>query len=306
MSQTENINDVQAFWNTEACGTHFVQNYKDDREFYERYREFRYKTEWHIPLLVPFASGNGKKVLEIGCGNGADGVMWAKNDADYTGVDLTEAAVKSTRRHFEVLALQGHFQNENAEALSFRDKSFDIVYSHGVLHHSPHPEKTFEEVRRVLKEDGQAIIMLYHKNSFNYYVRILGYMRLRALIKILTRLGKHKSDAESIGNNTLKGVRGNEDKSVWMIHYESFLSRGWNYLKAENFVHRCTDGPECPYAYVFSKKDIGKIFSGWSDVKCKVAHLPIKKYGIGKWIPFWVEKLLASWWGWYLFIYAKK
>src|SRR6185503_17179971 len=100
---------------------------------------------------VPFASARGKSVLEIGCGNGADGTMFASNGADYTGVDLTEEAVEATRAHFEALGLNGRFQRENAEHLSFADNTFDVVYSHGVLHHTPHPETAFREVHRVLK-----------------------------------------------------------------------------------------------------------------------------------------------------------
>src|SRR5262249_6165014 len=126
------VKNVHAFWNTEACGTHFVQDFANEKEFYEKFREQRYRTEWHLPLLVPFAEAKGKSVLEIGTGNGADGTMFAARGAMYTGADLTEAALQATRRHFEVLGLSGVFQKENAEELTFPDASFDWVYSHGV------------------------------------------------------------------------------------------------------------------------------------------------------------------------------
>src|SRR5882672_10574717 len=121
------LKSVHSFWNTEACGTHFVQGAKDEREFYERFREHRYRTEWHPPLLVPFAEAKGKKVLEIGIGNGADAAMFALNGGFYTGADLTEAALVATQRHFEVLGLAGSFRKENAEELTFSDNAFDIV-----------------------------------------------------------------------------------------------------------------------------------------------------------------------------------
>src|SRR5215467_9907510 len=123
------LSDIRAFWNTEACGTHFVSDSKDLADFYEKFREQRYRTEWHLLSLVPFAEAKGKSILEIGTGNGADAAMFALNGADYTGVDLTEAALEATRKHFEVLKLQGTFQRENAEQLSFADKTFDWVYS---------------------------------------------------------------------------------------------------------------------------------------------------------------------------------
>ncbi|MCS7210034.1 MAG: class I SAM-dependent methyltransferase [Chloroherpetonaceae bacterium] len=299
------VKSVQAFWNTEACGTHFIQDFRDDKEFYDKYRAFRYQVEWHIPQLVPFAEARGKSVLEIGCGNGADGVLFAQHGAIYTGVDLTPTAVEATRKHFAVMNLPGTFQVENAESLSFADEQFDIVYSHGVLHHTPNPINAFNEVYRVLKKGGRAIIMLYHKHSFNYYVRIMLYMRARVLLKILLRLGKHRSDRERLHKNLL-GIRGNSNKSIWQLHYENFLRQGWSYLKSENFVHHCTDGPECPFAYVYTKHEIEKLFSRFTHLEMKVAHFPLRKYRFGKWIPLWLEQALASKIGWYLFIFATK
>src|SRR5436190_2324926 len=228
----ESISQVHSFWNTEACGTHFVEQARDEREFFEKFRDYRYRTEWHIPLLVPFAEAKGCKVLEIGTGNGADAVMLALNGADYTGVDLTEAALDATSRHFAVMGLTGTFQQENAEALSFPNESFDWVYSHGVLHHTPNPQKAIDEVWRVLKPNGRAIIMLYHKRSFNYYLRIMLYMRVRVLLKILSRFGNWERDRAALKSDRMVGVRGNRSPQIWDLHYRNFLKSGWSYLKA--------------------------------------------------------------------------
>lgn len=306
MGNRATTKEVQDFWGTEACGSHFISDYRDERDFFEKYQSFRYETEWHIPLLVPFSEAEGKKVLEIGCGNGADGAMFARNGAVYTGADLTETAVKAASRHFDIEGLDGTFQIEDAERLSFADESFDIVYSFGVLHHTPDPARAVKEVYRVLKPGGRAIVMLYHKRSFNYCVRILGYMRMRLLLKILSRAGRWNSDREKIKRETVKGIRGNADPGVWSVHYENYLLEGWGYLRAKNFTHHATDGPECPFAYVFSKSDARRLFSNFSEVQMKVAHFPLRKYGAGKWIPFGVEKLLASTVGWNLMIFAQK
>jgi ubiquinone/menaquinone biosynthesis C-methylase UbiE len=298
------IGQVRAFWNTEACGTDLIKSYKDEKDFYLQYSAFRYKTEWHIPLLVPFDEARGQRVLEIGCGNGADGVKFAEHGAFYTGIDLTETAISATKRHFEILGLKGVFQIENAEALSFEDNSFDMVYSYGVLHHTPNPAKAIQEVHRVLKPGGRAIIMLYHKYSFNYYVRIMSYMRLRVIFKMLSRVGSWNEDRTNLANKSLVGLRGNSNPSVWQLHYENFLKYGWSYLKAENFVHHSTDGPECVYAYVFTRSKVNKLFSMFKEIKTKVAHFPLKKYGWSA--PLSIEKYLASTLGWHLFVYVKK
>ncbi len=126
METEPSVSHVHSFWNTEACGTHFVEICSDEKDFFEKFREHRYRTEWHIPLLVPFADAKGKRILEIGTGNGADGVMFALNGAVYTGVDLTEAALDATRKHFQLLGLTGTFQKENAEQLDFPDNVFDF------------------------------------------------------------------------------------------------------------------------------------------------------------------------------------
>lgn len=265
---------VHSFWNTEACGTHFVDSAATDREFFEHFREYRYRTEWHIPLLVPFAEARGKRVLEIGTGNGAEGVMFALNGADYTGVDLTEAALEATRKHFAIIGLGGTFQQENAERLSFPDASFDWVFSHGVLHHTPNPQTAIHEVYRVLKPGGRAIVMLYHKHSFNYYVRIMTYMRARVLGKILARTGHWHVDRAQMEHQALRGVRGNQDRQLWELHYQNFLREGWGYLRARNFVHHCTDGPECPIAFAYTREEVRQLFGAFRDVRTRAAHFP--------------------------------
>lgn len=297
------ISEVKSFWNTEACGTHFVKNAADERDFFEKFREYRYRTEWHIPLLVPFAESRGKKVLEIGTGNGAEAVMFGLNGAEYTGADLTDAALEATRKHLAVMGLTGTFQKENAEHLSFADGNFDWVFSHGVLHHTPNTQAAINEVYRVLKPGGRAIIMLYHKHSFNYYVRIMTYMRLRVFLKILSRFGRWSRDRAAM-TDSLLGVRGNEDRQIWEIHYRNFLHSGWRYLQAKNFVHHCTDGPECPVAYAFSRREAKALFSRFRNVRTAVAHFPLAKYSRA--IPFGIEKFLAKRMGWYLFIFADK
>ncbi len=304
-SKKTRLEPVRNFWNTEACGSHFVTDFRNEHEFYKKYREFRYQTEWHIPLLVPFSEARGKSVLEIGCGNGADGVMFANNGAYYTGVDITQAAITATKKHFAALGLRGRFLVENAEELSFEDASFDIVYSHGVLHHSPTPANAIREVFRVLKPGGRAIIMLYHKHSFNYYIRILGYMRARVLIKIFSRIFHWTSDKKLTSNKIQFNPANRISNKIWESHYQNFLREGWKYLKAGSFVHHCIDGPECPYAYVFSKADVEHLFSMFKKIQMSVAHFPLGKYRKNS-ILRGAEKFLAPKIGFYLFIFATK
>jgi ubiquinone/menaquinone biosynthesis C-methylase UbiE len=297
---------VREFWNTAACGAHFVREYSDRRDFFRKYRDFRYRSEWHIPAFAAFDQARGKRVLEIGCGNGADGAMFALHGARYLGVDVTAEALRATREHFAAEGLEGSFQEENAEQLGFDDACFDVVYSFGVLHHTPDPAAAVAEVHRVLKPGGVAKVMLYHRHSFNYYVRILGYMRARVAWKLLSRIHRWHRDRERLRSRHLTGLRGNASAQVWELHYGNFLREGWSYLSPENFTHHCTDGPECPRAYTYSRRDARALFSRFSSVRMRTAHLPLNKYPLARYLPRGFEQWCAGKMGWHLLIDAVK
>ena len=183
--QTVDLKQVEDFWNSNLCGKQFVDAKFPSKEFYKYYRDFRYKKTHHLDTYIDWNGAAQKDVLEIGLGIGADATRWAEFAKSYTGVDLTAEAVYATKLHFEHLGLKGNIIQGNAEALELPSENFDIVYSHGVLHHTTNTQKTFDEVYRVLKPNGQFIVMLYAKGSFNYWIRIQLYFRLRLLIEIL-------------------------------------------------------------------------------------------------------------------------
>jgi SAM-dependent methyltransferase len=238
-------------------------------------------------------------------GTGADGIVFAQHGARYTGVDLTETAVDAATRHFEMMGQNGVFQTENAEKLSFEDESFDIVYSFGVLHQTAAPFRAIDEVFRVLRPGGLAKVMLYHKHSFNYYVRIMGFMRAKVVLRILSRIGHWREDRTEMSLDQMVELRGNRDRRVWNAHYAGFLEQGWRYLGARSFVHHCTDGPTCPLAYTFTRREAENAFSAFSRVDTKVAHLPFGQYTHGL-FPRRLERQLASRLGWNLVVFAHK
>ncbi|MCB8943129.1 MAG: class I SAM-dependent methyltransferase [Ardenticatenaceae bacterium] len=281
--------EVKDFWNLEPCGTHFIDQPRNTPEFYQQYAAFRYQTEWHIPELVPFAQFADKDVLEIGLGLGTDGTQFARHGARYTGVDLTEAAVEATRLHFETLGYSGRFEVQNAEALTLEDEAFDLVYSHGVLHHTANIENTFREINRVLKPNGRIILMLYHRHSFNYYIRILGYMRLKVFFYTALR---HLNLREAADGEL-------------EIHYQNYLRQGWPYFSKAEFPHHATDGAACPIAHCYSRQEVAQLLSPYfENIQFAVAHFPINK-SLPR-FPRSIEKAIASRIGWYLFIYGQK
>src|ERR1051325_4058390 len=113
---------VRAFWQAHPCGTKFSDAEVGTREFFASLEAHRYEKEWHIPEAAQFANARDLRVLEIGCGLGTDGAQFAKAGADYTGVDLTAAAIELARKRFEQFGLQGEFQVADAENLEFPDE----------------------------------------------------------------------------------------------------------------------------------------------------------------------------------------
>ena len=126
----------------------------------------RYQLEPYIKKFGNFSQFRDKDVLEIGVGFGCDHSEIAnQKPRSLTGIDLTERSINNSKLRFKTLRLKSLLKIDNAEKLSFKDQTFDCVYSWGVLHHSPDTQKCFDEVYRVLKPGGIGKIMIYHKYS---------------------------------------------------------------------------------------------------------------------------------------------
>jgi SAM-dependent methyltransferase len=161
---------VKEFWNDKSCGEIYA-NGQTGMEYYESQSKARYDLEPYLKPFARFNEGKGKSVLEIGVGMGADHIEWAKSQPhSLTGIDLTPRAIEHTKKRLELYGFTSDVRVADAEQLPFNDNSFDIVYSWGVIHHSPDTEKALQEIHRVLKPGGDARIMIYH------YYSIVGYM----------------------------------------------------------------------------------------------------------------------------------
>jgi len=148
--------EVRSFWESEACG----ERYGLDQD------RLRYQLEPEIIAFIDSIHAEGKRVLEIGIGMGADFLRWVRAGAQASGVDLTERAVAITRQRLLDEGLSANTQVADAEHLPFEDDQFDIVYSWGVIHHTPHPAAALSEVQRVLAPGGALKLMLYHRHSW--------------------------------------------------------------------------------------------------------------------------------------------
>jgi len=286
---------VRAFWQAHPCGTKFSDAEVGTREFFDRVEAHRYAKEWHIPDAADFAATKQLRVLEIGCGLGTDGVQFAQAGADYTGVDLTEAAIDLARKNFEQRGLQGEFKVADAESLDFADNSFDLVYSHGVLHHTPDTARAVQEIHRVLKPEGRAIVMLYHRDSYNY----------RVGIRILRRAGTRLLKSES-GIKLVHLMTGEPIDSL-REHARILKASPNGYLSSEEFLSQSTDGAGNPLARVYSRREARQLFKDFREIKLR-AYFLNKRFVpvIGNLLPKTIESALAARWGWHLWVYGTK
>lgn len=169
---------VHDFWNAASCGeVLYLDPAAVDR--YQQQARVRYELEPYIPGFADFAGSKGKRVLEIGVGLGADHQRFAEAGAMLSGIDLTERAIEHTRERFAALGLKSQLTVGDAESLPFPDGSFDVVYSWGVLHHSPDTPRAIAEVHRVLAPGGVARIMIYHTWSMVGLMLWIRYALLR-------------------------------------------------------------------------------------------------------------------------------
>ncbi len=175
MGSVTTLEDVRSYWNEYVNDAEVTDLPVGTPEFFEALERYRYEKIDYLKEYVDFPRYRGQKVLEVGCGVGIDLLQFARAGAMVSAIDLTQNAVSLARAN---LAREGHTGDVrvgNAEALAFPDGSFDVVYSHGVLHHTVDTERAIEEVRRVLREGGEAIVMLYNRYSwFNLAAMLSG------------------------------------------------------------------------------------------------------------------------------------
>ena len=122
--------------------------------------------------------GNKEKTLDCGCGIGLISDELLKRGYDVISVDLTETSQKLAKRFYNINVVRASNLN-----LSFKDNTFDIVMSSGVVHHTPNTKRAVEELVRVLKSKGLLYLLIYRKPSIHYLERITTGALIRKIHK---------------------------------------------------------------------------------------------------------------------------
>lgn len=174
---TATISEVKKFWDDRPCNIRHSGKDIGTKEYFDEVEAKKFFVEPHILDFTEFSNWEGKKVLEIGCGLATVGANFAINGAEYTGVELSESSLELAKKRFEVVGQKGSFYSGNAEELSsfVPVETYDLIYSFGVIHHSPHPEKIISEIKKYMNENSTLKIMLYAKDSWKNYMIEAGF-----------------------------------------------------------------------------------------------------------------------------------
>jgi len=278
-----NESEIQDFWDRYPCGDLQVGGLKQRRGDYEAffadYDSFRYRKEAHILRCLDNIDFKGKQVLEIGLGQGADSEQIIKRGAVWSGLDLTPESVArvQTRLSLRQLPHQSVKQGSVLQ-IPYVDNSFDIVFSHGVLHHVPDILAAQREIHRVLKPDGELIVMLYARRSLNYLISIGIVRRLGLLALYPTNLDPGGIFSQHLANARAMGL--------------------WRYLHMANFIHKNTDGPLNPYSKVYDMQIIKNDFPNFNVVRSYKQFMHAPPLPV-RWLP--LERIL----GWHLWVHMR-
>jgi ubiquinone/menaquinone biosynthesis C-methylase UbiE len=210
----ENINNtlkekVKNYWNKASCGTEFINYTKYSIEYFETIEKFRYTIEPEIFSFAQFTRYKDKKILEVGVGAGTDFVQWVRAGALAHGIDITQEAITNVKNR---LALYNLTAKEiciaDAENLPYENNTFDLVYSWGVIHHSPDTYRCLCELIRVTKLSGTIKLMIYNRHSlFAFYRYILCALFKGKPFRSLSNVLFHDQESPGTKAYTFKEIK---------------------------------------------------------------------------------------------------
>jgi ubiquinone/menaquinone biosynthesis C-methylase UbiE len=257
-------------WNRTPCGTgDFLARLEPESlAWFDEVRRSRYEvSDTWMPRVMPFREVRGKRLLEVGHGIGSDLLTFAQNGAEVCGIDITEEHHRLAKKNFELHGIPADLRLGDAASLPWPDASFDVVYSHGVLHHTPDIQQCVREAHRVLRPGGLFVLSVYRFWSAFHLASMVftqGLLRRR-----LFRLGY-----SALMATIEQGADG--------VHIK-------------------------PLVRTYTRRQLGRLLSAFATVRYEVAHLQRDQFGaFHRLTPRSVVKFLEPRLGWYIVVFATK
>ena len=223
--------------------------------------------------LIDYERYRDKPVLEVGFGMGSMLRELSRQGGKAYGIDLSGSHVALCQRRIDLRDFAATIQQGDAEQLPYEENSFDLVVSHGVLHHTSDTAKCFSEIERVLRPGGQMVTMLYNRNS--YRVRYLYYLAM------MPKRFRHR------------------DKRVFC-----------SLMEAVNWASDIHDADQmgAPVANIFTQQEVSQFCKGFSSVKHMTwdyLHL-LDYFPFGMFMPRYIRKQILGRFGYFLITNAFK
>ena len=165
------LDRVRAYWDARPCNIRHSPLPVGTREYFDEVEARKYRVEPHIPRFAEFERWNGARVLEVGCGIGTDTINFARAGAHVTAVDISAKSLELAQRRAEVYGLANriNFVQGDAEHLFdvLKVAAYDLVYSFGVIHHTPHPDRAMAQIATYYVRPGTELrLMVYNRDSW--------------------------------------------------------------------------------------------------------------------------------------------
>jgi glycosyltransferase involved in cell wall biosynthesis/ubiquinone/menaquinone biosynthesis C-methylase UbiE len=249
---------VQNQWNNNPVGSQYVKHAQAHTlEWFLEVEAHRYGEygPW-MPQVMEFDRHNGERVLEIGGGMGTDLAQFARHGALVTDLDLSAGHLALAQENFRLRGLPGRFIHHDAETLPFPDASFDVVYSNGVIHHTPNTQSVVDEIYRVLAPGGKAIIMVYAENSLHYWGVQVGLLGLRGGLLQGASMGDIMSRSVEMTKN--------DARPLVKVYTARRLRTMFNRFTEIEIVKRQLTAPELPRPLKWVPLDVAGRLAGWN------------------------------------------
>jgi len=146
-----------------------------------------------------FQISKNETVLNIGCGDGVQAIIYKNSFKKMTGIDINEKRLKTAKQLAEYYSI-GNFEIicANAEEIPLNDE-FDKIIAIDIIEHVVHPTKMVSEIKRLLKDDGKLLITfpaMHDKweNLFRFIGRKILRRKKRTMLKIGWNPDAHQYD----------------------------------------------------------------------------------------------------------------
>jgi ubiquinone/menaquinone biosynthesis C-methylase UbiE len=249
---------VQNQWNNNPVGSQYVKHAQAHTlEWFKEVEAHRYGEygPW-MPDVMEFDKHKGERLLEIGGGMGTDLSQFARHGAIVTDIDLSAGHLALAQENFRLRGLQGTFIHHDAETLPFPDGSFDVVYSNGVIHHTPNTQAAIDEIYRVLAPGGKAIIMVYAENSLHYWGVQFGLLGLRGGLL-------HSASMGDIMSRSVEMTK-NDARPLVKVYTARRLRAMFSRFTDVEIVKRQLTAPELPSFARWVPLDLAGRLVGWN------------------------------------------